>query len=176
LHMIDREVFSCPVELEERIVAYVVTFLGCISAALLFATVLGVVAVSVTDHHLRLIQILPWALPPAAVGFTFFVISRRYTKVRSNVRHVKDFFVHALAASLAAALATALSQAAGLTWGEGVLINMFVLLFDLYWPIMLLVGVLGGTLGALQCAMSNASFSLRGNFIGRRESLFIVDS
>lgn len=176
LHMMDREVFTYSIELEERIIAYVVTFLGCLCAALLFTTVLGVVAVSVTDRHLRLIQILPWALPPAAVGFTFFVVSRRYTKVRSNARHVQDFFVHALVASLAAALATALSQAAGLGWAGVVNIDIFVLLIDLYWPIMFLVGLLGGALGTLQCAMSNTSFSLRGNFIGRRDSLCNVDA
>lgn len=174
LHMIDREIFGSPMELEERIIAYVMTCLGCICAALLFTTVLGVVAVSVTDRQLRLIQILPWTLPPAAVGFTFFLVSRRYASVRSNARHVQDFFIHALVASLAAALATALSLVAGLGWAGHVYIVFFALLLDLYWPIIILVGLLGGTLGALQCAMSNTSFSLRGNFIGRREKVFVT--
>lgn len=171
LHMIDREVFGGFIEAEERIVAYVVTCVGCICAALLLTTLLGVFVVNVTDRHLRLIQILPWALPPAAVGFTFFVVSRSYARTQRKARHVQDFFVHALVASLAAALAAALSQAAGLEWAESIHINIFVLLIDLYWPIMVLVGLLGGTLGALQCAMSNTSFSLRGNFKGCRESL-----
>ncbi|MBS9405412.1 hypothetical protein KG088_17530 [Halomonas sp. TRM85114] len=176
LHMIDREIFGYPVELEERIIAYVMTCLGCLCAALLFTTVLGVVAVSVTDRQLRLIQILPWTLPPAAVGFTFFLVSRRYARVRRNARHVQDFFVHALVASLAAALATALSQVAGLGWAGHVYIDFFALLLDLYWPIIILVGLLGGTLGALQCAMSNTGFFSRGNFIGRREILCNVDA
>lgn len=155
MYMLDRLSFGERFEWDDKAIAWGLTFLGCLAFALFLTLVGGVLGARAYRDAVSLGVILPWALPPAAVAMTYFASSRTRGGLGRLPNAVIDFVLHALAALLAALLAQQLSVAAGLTFqGRSAFLDSIIYLVTEPLAIVIIAGLTGGSLGALQCAIS----------------------
>ena len=154
MYMIDRSSFRDEPEWDERLMAAIQTFLGCLGTALLITVVLGVLASHVSDNQVVLGPILPWAIPPAVVALTFFITSRIRVNWSRPTNAIVDFSLHAAVAVVAALLAQKLSLMAGLEYQGQAQLDLLIYAVTEPLPIAVVSGLIGGVLGMMQCAVS----------------------
>ncbi len=160
MYMIDRTSFEDPPEWDERLMAVIQTFFGCLGTALLVTVVLGVISAHFSDNQLELGAVLPWAIPPAVVALTFFVTSRIRVTWNRPSNAALDFLVHAAVAVAAGLLAQKLSLMAGLGYQGDAHLDLLIYAVTEPLPIAVVIGLIGGVLGTLQCAISRDRPSL----------------
>lgn len=157
MYNIDRAAFGERQEWDERLFGIVLTFIGCLGSALLVALILGVIAAGLYDVTIAVGPLLPWGLPPAAVALTFFLMS--YTRIGDSrwLNVGVDFGVHAGVAVAAAMVAQNLLPWTGLEYQRDVHLDFLIYAITEPLPIAIMAGLVGGTLGALQCAISRGT-------------------
>ena len=154
MYIIDRKTFGDVMEWDERALSVVLTFAGCLGSALVLTTIFGVIATHAYHKPVELASILPWALPPAAVAMSFFITSRTRSLWSRSANAGVDFAINASVAMVAALIAQKLSLAAGLTYqGDAVLDGLIYALTEPL-PMLTMAALIGGSLGAIQCAIS----------------------
>lgn len=154
MYIIDRKTFGDVMEWDERALSAILTFVGCLTSALIVTTIFGVIAAHFYQKSVELGQILPWSLPPAAVAMAFFVTSRTRSSWNRTKNAVADFVIHMLVATVAALIAQRLSLAAGLSYQGDAILDTLIYLLTEPLPMLTVVGLIGGSLGAVQCAVS----------------------
>jgi hypothetical protein len=155
MYIIDRGTFGDDLEWDERLLSIFLTFLGCLGSALALTVVTGVLATHALGKSLDLLQVLPWALPPAAVAMSFFVTSRTRALWKRSANAGADFVIHASVATATALIAQRLSLAAGLTYqGETPFLDGLIYALTEPLPMLTVAALIGGSLGTIQCAIS----------------------
>lgn len=181
MYLLDRRSFGEHFDWDDRVTAFLATLAGCLFSALLTILVVGVISAHAIGDTLSIGEILPWALLPTGVAVTFFVVSGMQ---RAWNRPASDFLLHALSAVVTALIAQRLSIWAGLGSSSQVpgfskwLESLFALLYNtaqdpaylrqlflglFYYAVTeppvvaAMAAMIGGSLGALQCAISRQS-------------------
>jgi hypothetical protein len=151
MYMADKATIAGRPTWDETVLAVVLTFFGALVFALVPAVLIGLLlaAVSGGGESASVYQFIPWALPPAIVAVTFFARSGGGAADHPQRTAVVDFLEHALLAAAAGWLAAKLSILAGLPFQVIGLPEEFVIAIGTA-----TIGLLGGAVGALQCAMS----------------------
>ena len=154
MYIIDRTNFRDELEWDEKVVAIAQTFVGCLGSALLITMILGVLVTRFYARTFEVIPILPWAIPSAVVALTFFLTSRERATWSRAANLPLDFLLHAGVAVVAALVAQKLSIWAGLRYQGLPVVDLLIYAITEPIPIALVAALIGGSLGAFQCAIS----------------------
>jgi len=149
MYLIDLEHFGEKPEADTRAFFFLVTAFGAVVSAMLPVTAIGVIVTALMHESPELAQTLPWAGPPALFAIMFALLSRRQLFDSSALNAGADFIMHGAAAAGSGWCAAKLSIFFGLQP------QLHRIPLELV-PLVATVtsGLIGGTLGAVQCAIS----------------------
>lgn len=156
MYLIDQKLFGTELEWDDVLLIYAFTFFGAVAFALFPTMLFGVVIAGSADEIPRALSIAPWALPTAFVALGYFVFSEFKLPIHKGAQFVLDLAVHAVPAAFLAWAALQISTSptpkAPLTFVFKTLPPMPPELLEP--SVMMSAGILGGVLGAIQCAIS----------------------
>lgn len=156
MYLIDQKLFGTELEWDDVLLIYTFTFFGAFAFALFPTVLFGVVIAGSADEIPRALSIAPWALPTAFVALGYFFFSEIRLPIHKYAHFVLDLVVHAVPTALLAWIALQISTTptpkAPLTFVFETLPPVPSEVLEL--SVTISAGILGGVLGAIQCAIS----------------------